>query len=206
MKPWNLLPMKDRASLLRRFGVGMSLCVSALSGGGLVAWVLNAQEAQKEQLQADMAAAQSQLNDAQQQTAQLQKGQSQDRQIQARLQHVSALRQRAQRLDAFHKVMARRWPADVQVQEWRVEGAGWRLQGPAASGLGVSQLLQALAPYGPWQQTPTLMAFAALPVAPGPAAASWRYVAHGRGSAHGLLLPAAAVTSAPSVVPAARTP
>lgn len=206
MKPWNLLPMRDRASLLRRWGVGTGLWFSALSGGALVGWVLSAQEAQRAQLQADMAAAQNQWNELQQQTAQLQKEQSQDRQTQARWQHVSALRLRAQRLDALHQVMVRRWPADVQVQELRVDGAGWQLQGPAASGLGVAQLLQALAPYGPWQQAPTLLELAASPGVPGQAGASWRYVVQGRWSEPGLLLPAAAVTSAQSVVPAARTP
>ena len=28
MKPWNLLPMRDRASLLRRWGVGTGLWLS----------------------------------------------------------------------------------------------------------------------------------------------------------------------------------
>jgi len=198
MRPWNLLPLRDRASLQRRWLVAMGLGVSALSGAACAAWVLNAQEHRRAQLHADTAAAQAQLNDLQRQMAQLQKAQLQAQQSQERLQHLQALRQRAQRLDALHQVMARRWPADVQVHEWRVEGPEWRLQGPAESGQGVSQLLRSLRLHGPWQQAPTLVELAASPATTGPTAASLRYVAQGRWSEPGLLPPLASPASAQS--------
>jgi Tfp pilus assembly protein PilN len=200
MKPLNLLPLRYQASRLRRWGLGLGLVASALSGGAVVAVVLNAQDRQVEQLQTDRAAAQTQLKNLEQQRAQLQTMQSQAQQTQDRLQHVRALRLRAQRVDAMHQLMARQWPAQVQVQEWHVEGPSWRLQGPVTSVQGMGQLLQTLTPHGPWQQAPTLVELTALPSPALPSqaaqdAAGWRYVAQGRWSEPGLLPPSTTATA-----------
>lgn len=180
MTPWNLLPLRDRASVLRRWLVGSWLGLSALGGGGLVAWTLHTQDASKVHVQAEMARAQLQLDQLQHQLAQQRKLQLQAQQTHALWQQVQALRQRAQRLDALHKVTAQRWPAGVQVQEWRLDGAGWRLQGLADSGSAVQQLLQDLLPLGPWQQAPAVVELAATPAVLGSNARGLRYVVQAR--------------------------
>ena len=205
MSPWNLLPVRERASPWRRRCVGGSLALSALGGGALAACVLSAQDAQQVQLQAAIVSAQARLASLQQQTAQLHNAQWQSQQTQERLQHVQALRQRAQRVQALHQVAALRWPTGVAVQEWRIEGPWWRLQGRADSGLAVEQLLQALTPHGPWQQAPTLVELAtATGTATGTAPAAplgagepmgLRYQAEARWSEAGLAPPTA--TAAP---------
>jgi hypothetical protein len=101
-------------------------------------------------------------------------------QTQALWQQVQALRQRAQRQDALHNVTAQRWPAVVQVQEWRLDGAGWRLQGLADSGSAVQQLLQDLQPLGTWQQAPAVVELAATPALSGSSARGLRYVVQAR--------------------------
>jgi len=171
----------------RRWLVGSWLWLSALCGGGLVAWTMNAQDASKAHLQAEMARAQGQLELLQQQLAQQHKLQLQTQQTQALWQQVQALRQRAQRLDALHTVAAQRWPAGVQVQEWRLDGAGWRLQGLADSGSAVQQLLQELLPLGPWQQAPAVAELAATPAVSGPNARGLRYVVQARWREAGLV-------------------
>ena len=196
MSPWNLLPLGDRASALCRWTVSLGWCVSALCGGAWVALLMQAQEAERALLQDGIQNAQAQLKDLQQQTAQLQQAQTEARQLQESGQHVQALRQRALRLVAMHNQMAGQWPADVQVQEWRVEGAAWQLQGPATSVQGVNQLLLALSPHGPWQQRPTLLEVAAAPALAGQAQAGLRYVAQGRWSEPGLLATASSGKSA----------
>ncbi len=180
MTPMNLLPLRDRASVSRRWLVGSWLGLSALGGGGLVAWTLHAQDASKAHVQAEMARAQMQLDQLQLQLAQQRKLQLQAQQTHALWHQVQALRQRAQRLDALHKVTAQRWPAGVQVQEWRLDGAGWRLQGLADSGGAVQQLLQDLLPLGPWQQAPAVVELAATPVVSGSNARGLRYVVQAR--------------------------
>ena len=203
MKPLNLLPLRDRASRLRCRVVGIGMCLSVAGGAALAAWVLNAQDDQRAQLNADMAAAHMQLKDLQQQHGQMQKAQSQFQQLQERWQHVRALRQRAQRLVTVQHVMARRWPVNVQVQEWRVEGPAWRLMGPTDSGDGMNQLVQVLSPHGPWQQTPTLVELSASTAITGQAEPSLHYVVQGRWHEPGLLAPSTPVQSAP---PAASPP
>jgi hypothetical protein len=121
-----------------------------------------------------------QLDQLQLQLAQQRKLQLQAQQTHALWQQVQALRQRAQRLDALHKVTAQRWPAGVQVLEWRLDGAGWRLQGLADSGGAVQQLLQDLLPLGPWQQAPAVVELAATSVVSGSNARSLRYVVQAR--------------------------
>jgi hypothetical protein len=209
MSPWNLLPLGERATVLRRWTVGLGGGFSALCGGALVALLMQALEVERTMLQDHLQTAQAQLKDLQQQTAQLQQAQMQARQLQENGQHVQALRQRALRLLAIHQQMAGHWPADVQVQEWRVEGAAWQLQGPATSVQGVNQVLLALAPHGPWQQPPTLLELAATPALAGQVQTRLRYMAQGRWSEPGLLATSSSDKSgrpggAPPVTPSSK--
>lgn len=190
MTPWNLLPLADRASLLRRWGVasGWGLCV--LVGGGFVAWTRTEQVANTKLVKAEIAATQLHLSRLQQEITQLNQ-----RQVQAQLNHemrqyVQALRQRAQRLNGLHAVASRQWPAALQVQEWRVEGATWRLQGLADSGTDVQEFLKLLAPLGPWQESPALVELTATPVAPGLKPRALRYVMQARWRELGVMPPA----------------
>ena len=68
-----------------------------------------------------------------------------------------------------------------------MEGATWRVQGVADSSLAVQQLLQALAPLGPWQQTPAVVELMATPSAAQPAGPGLHYVVQARWREVGLV-------------------
>jgi len=197
MTPWNLLPLAYRASLLRRWGVASAWGLCVLAGGGLVAWTRTEQVANTTQVQAEIAATQGHLNRLQQEIAQLNKHQVQAQFSHEMKQYVQALRQRAQRLNGLQAVASRQWPAALQVQEWRVEGVTWRLQGLADSGADVQEFLKLLAPLGPWQESPALLELTATPVAPGLNPRALRYVMQARWRELGVM-PSAMTAPAPT--------
>jgi Tfp pilus assembly protein PilN len=137
------------------------------------------------------------LNRLQQEIAQLNKHQVQAQFSHEMKQYVQALRQRAQRLNGLQAVASRQWPAALQVQEWRVEGATWRLQGLADSGADVQEFLKLLAPLGPWQESPALLELTATPVAPGLNPRALRYVMQARWRELGVM-PSAMTAPAPT--------
>lgn len=206
MTPWNLLPLRERVSPWRRVVMASGLAFSACSGAALVAWLLSAQSTRQAQVQADVLAAQTQLAHLKKQTEQERAAQTQWQQAQARWQQLGALRQRALRLDAVQQASLQRWPAAVQVQSWRIEGGNWQLQGMAESGVAVQQLAQDLSPWGPWQQTPTLVELAAVPQAPGQTAGRVRYVLQARWREDEGLTPAANASVSPAPPKASVTP
>ena len=179
MTAWNFAPYLDRSRTLRKMGWGLVMALSAVGGGFAAAWdVYEAQTALTQQ-QAQLLDLKAQLSLLQQKNLQLQNDQSQRQKAQESFLKMNALRQRGQDLLAMHKALTLRWPAGVQIQELRLEGPVWRLQGQADSGLSVQQALQGLTGVLAWQQSPALMAFEALPQANGPAL-NVRYVAQAR--------------------------
>ena len=56
MRPWNLLPLRERVTPWRRVGMALGLAFSACSGAALVAWILSAQSARQAQVQAEQQA------------------------------------------------------------------------------------------------------------------------------------------------------
>jgi len=179
MTAWNFAPSLDRSRKLRKTGWGLVMALSAVGGGFAAAWDANEAQTALAQQQAQLLDLKAQLSLLQQKNLQLQNDQSQRQKAQESIQTMNALRQRGQNLMALHKALALGWPAGVQIQELRLEGPVWRLQGQAESGLSVQQALQGLAGVLAWQQSPALMAFEALPQANGPAS-NLRYVAQAR--------------------------
>ena len=197
MTPWNLLPLAARASLLRRWGVASAWGLCVLAGGGLVAWTRTEQVAKTTQVKAEIAATQGHLNRLQQEITQLNKHQVQAQRHHEMKQYVQALRQRAQRLNGLQSVASRQWPSALQVQEWRLDGATWRIQGLADTSADVQVFLTSLAPLGPWQESPALVELTAMPAAPGLKPRALRYVVQARWREHGAM-PFAMTTPAPT--------
>ena len=208
MRAWNLLPRAERASRLRRCTVASGWVVSFLGGGAVAAWALTEHDASLALVQADIASTQMHLARLHKEIAELNQLQSRAQHSHALGQHVQALRQRAQRLDSLHRVTAQRWPAAVHIQEWRVEGADWRLQGQADSSGALQELMQTLAPHGPWQQAPSLVELEAAPMTAGPQVRAWRYGLQARWQESGLmpLSRAASGTTPPAASAANESP
>ena len=179
MTAWNFAPYRDRSRKLRKMGWGLVMALSAVGGGFAAAWDVNEAQTALTLQQAQLLDLKAQLSLLQQKNLQLQNEQSQRQKAQESFHKMDALRQRGKDLLALHKALALRWPAGVQIQELRLEGPAWRLQGQAESGLAVQQALQGLTGVLAWQQSPSLMAFEALPQANGPAL-NLRYVAQAR--------------------------
>lgn len=154
MTPWNLLASQAQAS--RRIWVVCALIASALGGGSVAAWALLAQEAERAQQQAEVLVAQARVEVLQKQVAQAQAQLVQNKKLQDRFRHVQALQQRAQSLNGLTKALALRWPNGLQIQEWRLEGASWRVQGTAHSATAVGLMLKDLATDALWLQPPAL--------------------------------------------------
>jgi Tfp pilus assembly protein PilN len=179
MTAWNFAPYRDRSRTLRKMGWGLVMVLSAVGGGFAAAWVVNEAQTALKQQQAQLLDLKAQLSLLQQKNLQMENDQSQRQKAQESFRKMNALRQRGQDLLALHKALALRWPAGAQIQELRLEGPVWRLQGQAESGLAVQQALQGLTGVLAWQQPPALMAFEAMPQANGPAL-NLRYVAQAR--------------------------
>jgi hypothetical protein len=179
MTVWNFAPFLDRSRTLRKMRWGLVLALSAVGGGFAAAWDVNEAQTALTLQQAQLLDLKAQLSLLQQKNLQLQNEQSQRQKAQDSFHKMNALRQRGQELLALHKALTLRWPAGVQIQELRLEGPAWRLQGQAESGLAVQQALQGLTGVLAWQQSPALMAFEALPQANG-SALNLRFVAQAR--------------------------
>ena len=179
MTAWNFAPYRDRLQRLRKKGWCLVMALSAVGGGFAAAWDVNEAQTALTQQQALLLDLKAQLSLLQQKNLQLQNDQSQRQKVQESFHKMKALRQRGQDLLALHKDLALRWPAGVQIQELRLEGPVWRLQGQAESGLSVQQALQGLTGILAWQQSPALMAFEAIPQAKG-STLNLRYVAQAR--------------------------
>ena len=163
MTAWNFAPSLDRSRKLRKTGWGLVMALSAVGGGFAAAWDANEAQTALAQQQAQLLDLKAQLSLLQQKNLQLQNDQSQRQKAQESIQTMNALRQRGQNLMALHKALALGWPAGVQIQELRLEGPSWRLQGQAESGLLVQQVLNELVGVLAWQQPPALMALETLP-------------------------------------------
>lgn len=179
MTAWNFAPYLDRSRTLKKIGWGLVMALSAVGGGFAAAWDVNEAQTALAQQQAQLLDLKAQLSLLHQKNLQLQNDQSQRQKAQESIQTMNALRQRGQNLMALHKALALGWPAGVQIQELRLEGPVWRLQGQAESGLAVQQALQGLTGVLAWQQSPVLMAFEAITQANGPVL-NVRYVAQAR--------------------------
>ncbi len=163
MTSWNFAPYRDKVRTLRKMRWIVAMLLSAVSGGLAAAWVVNEVQTEVAQQQAKVLDLKTQLSVLLQKNLQMQNDQSQRQKAQDSFLKVEALRQRGQNLLALNKSLALRWPEGVQIQELRLEGPSWRLQGQAESGLAVQQVLNELVGVLPWQQPPALMALETLP-------------------------------------------
>ena len=179
MTAWNFAPYRDRRLTLKKMGWCLVMAMSAVGGAFAAAWAVNEAQTALTQQQAQLLDLKAQLSLLQQKNLQWQNDQSERQKAQESFHKMKALRQRGQDLHALHKALTLRWPAGVQIQELRLEGPAWRLQGQAESGLAVQRALQGLTDVLAWQQPPALMAIEALPQANGPTL-NLRYVAQAR--------------------------
>jgi len=177
MTAWNFAPYRDKVRTLRKMRWIMAMLFSAVSGGLAATWVVNDAQTEVAQQQAQVLELKTQLSVLLQKNLQIQNDQFQRQKAQDNFHKVEALRQRGQDLLALNKALVLGWPAGVQIQELRLEGPSWRLQGQAESGLAVQQVLNELAGVLAWQQPPALMALEALPQVSGQRPVL-RYVAH----------------------------
>jgi len=177
MTSWNLLASQAQHS--RRMGVVCALLASALGGAIVAGWVLLTQEAERAQQQAEMAMAQIRLEGLQKQVTQAQMQLAQNKKLQDRFRYVQALQQRAQSLNGLTKALAWRWPIGLQIQEWRLEGASWRVQGTAHSATAVGLMLKDLATDTLWLQPPVLSELMTASPVPG-SSLNLRYLAQAR--------------------------
>jgi Tfp pilus assembly protein PilN len=177
VSPLNLLA--SQAQVTRRMRVICVLLASALSGGSVAAWALLAQAAERAQQQADVAVVQIRLEGLQKQVMQAQTQLVQDQKQQNRFRYVQALQQRAQSLNGLTTALAVRWPSGLQINEWRLEGALWRVQGMAHSSTAVASMLKDLASDALWLQPPALLELATAPAALG-SPLNLRYLAQAR--------------------------
>jgi Tfp pilus assembly protein PilN len=179
MRAWNFAPYRERARALKKAGWCAAMACGALAGGIAAAWVVNEAQSQLLQQQTQLLELKAQLSLLQQKNFQTQTEQAQHHQAQDTLHYIESLRQRAQDLLALNKTLALRWPAGVQIQELRLEGASWRVQGQSESAAGVQQALLRLTSALVWQQPPALLALEALPPTNGQTL-NLRYVAQAR--------------------------
>lgn len=163
MTAWNFAPYRDKVRTLRKMRWIMAMLLSAVSGGLAAAWVVNDAQTEIAQQQAEVLELKTKLSVLLQKNLQIQNDQSQRQKAQDSFHKVEALRQRGQDLLALNKALTLGWPAGVQIQELRLEGPSWRLQGQAESGLAVQQVLNELGGVLAWQQPPALMALETLP-------------------------------------------
>lgn len=179
MRPWNFAPYRERARTLKKAGWCVAMAFGALAGGIAAACFVNESQAQLMQQQTQLLELKAQLRQLQQTNVQTQTEQAQRHQAQDTLLHIESLRQRAQDLLALNKTLALRWPAGVQIQELRLEGPSWRVQGQSESAAAVQQAVLRLTSALAWQEPPALLALEALPQTNGQTL-NLRYVAQAR--------------------------
>jgi Tfp pilus assembly protein PilN len=179
MRDWNFAPYRERERNLRKAGWCMAMAFGALIGGVAVAWAVDEAQTLLMQQQTQVLELKAQLSLLQQKNLHMQTEQAKRNQMQDNLRHIESLRQRGQDLLALHKTLALRWPAGVQIQELRLEGPSWRLQGQSESAEGVQQAVLRLTSALAWQQPPALLALEALPQRNGQSL-SLRYVVQAR--------------------------
>jgi len=169
MTAWNFAPYRERTRSLQKAGWCVAVAFAALTGAMAAAWAVNEAQTHLMQQQAQVLELKAQLSLLQQKNRQTQTEQAQRQQAQDTLRHIESLRQRGQDLLALNQTLAWRWPAGVQIQELRLEGPSWRLQGQSESAAAVQQALLRLTDALAWQQPPALLALEALPPSKGQA-------------------------------------